>query len=265
MAPSPVELFRMLILTNATGREQFLATKSPAARKVIEAKLSEYQAVTVQQREEKLRSLQLRWQALQMMPLKPAERAQRLAGLPPADGTNIQRLLGPWDILPPPLQEEVLTNDLVKKILVQGTSERSTNAWRNDEERNAELRKQQLLSHFPEFFELSAAEQNKALSKLTATDREQMEKTLSNFTKMSKAEREEALEGFKKFAELSEPERIAFLKTAERWRTMSANDRHLWRMIVNILQRAKSNQDLPLPQMAKPPEPPSVAATNLNN
>ncbi len=245
---SPVELFRALIVTNAAAREQFLASKSPQARKIIETKLREYEGMMAEQREARLRGLKLRWLTLQLMRLEPEERAKRLANVPLPDRKAVEERLGPFIILPPALQQEVLSNAAVMSTLAQGhlipNSERVIPNM-SEEVRREELRKQQLLGHFKDFFELPASDQHQALAKLTPTEREQMEKTLSNFSSLSKPEREEALEGFKKFAELSPLERAAFLKTAERWRSMSEKDRALWRKIVALLQSPPPQPPLP--------------------
>jgi hypothetical protein len=255
---SPVDVFRMLMSTNAAGREQFLAGKSPEARRVIESKLREYGSLMAEQREARLRGLQVRWQTLQLMRLEPAERAQRLASLPEMDRAAVQKRLGLFEILPPPLQREVVSNAAVMRTLAAGIRPPDTGAVHpglSDDERKAELRKQQLLDHFKDFFELPASQQTRALSRLSQQDREQMEKTLSTFSGLSGTERDEALEGFRKFARLSPAERTAFLSTAARWRTMSAKDRELWRKIVTRLQTTPP--PLPMPgSAATSPTPP---------
>src|SRR5215208_2983283 len=90
---SPVDLFRAL-MTNAAAREQLLASKSPQARKIIEAKLREYEGMMVEQREARLRGLKLRWLTLQLMKLEPEERAKRLAALPELDRATVEKRLG---------------------------------------------------------------------------------------------------------------------------------------------------------------------------
>jgi hypothetical protein len=236
-APSPVELFRNLILTNAAARAQFLASKSADARRIIEAKLREFEGMVAEQREARLRALRLRWYTLQLMQLQPAERMARLESLPAADRGVVEGQLGPFIILPPGLQQEVLSNAAVMRELAGGIrSAAKPSESMTEEERKKEERKQQLLSHFPEFFQLRAADQSKAIDRLTATDRAHMEKTLVELRNLSKEERAEAIEGFKKFAELSPMEQSAFLKTADRWRSMSQKDRALWRKIVALLQ-----------------------------
>jgi hypothetical protein len=255
---SPVDVFRMLMATNAAGREQFLAGKSPEARRVIESKLREYGSLMADQREARLRALQIRWQTLQLMKLEPAERAKRLAALSESDRSAVQKRLGVFEILPPPLQKEVVSNTAVMRTLAAGIRTPDAGPVRPDlseDERKAELRKQQLLEHFKDFFELPPGQQSKALSRLSQQDRQQMEKTLSTFGSLSAPEREEALEGFKKFAQLSPSERVAFLSTAARWRTMSEKDRELWRKIVTRLQAVPP--PLPMPGSAAKPPPAS--------
>ena len=264
---SPVEFFRTLLATNNAARDTFLASKSPEKRRIIELKLREYAAMAAEQREAKLRALQLRWYTVQLMQLDPAERARRLASLAESNRVVVKRQLGPFNILPPGLQQEVLSNPAVMVTLARGyESVPSKGAVLNmsDEERRAELRKQQLLSHFKDFFELSTTEQSRALSRLSDANRKQMEKTLSNLSNLSKEDREDAIEGFKRFAELSPLERATFLKTAERWRAMNERDRALWRKIVDRIQSPPVNLPMPDAAGSKPELPPSTLFGKTN-
>ena len=240
------DLFRNLLLTNAAAREQFLASKSPQARRIIEAKLHEYGAMMAEEREARLRALRLRWTTLQLMPLPSAERMARLASLSASDRAVVEAQLGPFIILPPGIQQEVLSNQSVMRDLVRGTISPSKPLQAmTEEERKEEERRQQLLNHFPDFFQLRPSDRTKALAQLTPADRTQMEKTLSGLSNLPSEERAEAIEGFKKFAQLSPVERAAFLKTAERWRTMNEKDRALWRKIVSLLQSPLPPPPLP--------------------
>jgi hypothetical protein len=264
---SPVDFFRMLMATNASGREQYLATKPPEARRIIEGKLREYGGMMAEQREVRLRALQIRWNTLRLMKLEPAERARQLAALTDADRAAVQKRLGTFEILPPPLQKEVLSNTAVMRTLAQGYRTVETGLIRpdiSDEERKAVLRKEQLLAHFKDFFDLPPTQQSKALSRLSQQDRVQMEKTLSSFSNLSGQDREEAIEGFKKFAELSSSERVAFLTTAARWRTMSEKDRELWRKIVARLQAAPPRLPMPNADAAQPQPSPSQLLGQTN-
>ena len=256
---SPVDMFRLLMATNASAREEYLATKSPDARRIIEAKLREYGGLMSEEREARLRALQVRWQTLRLMKLEPAERTKQLSTLTEMDRAAVRKRLGAFEILPPPLQKEVLSNAAVMRTLAQGYRTVETTSIRPDiseEERKAATRKEQLLEHFRDFFDLPSTQQSKALSRLSQQDRAQMEKTLSNFSSLSGQDREEAIEGFKKFAELSASDRVAFLTTAARWRTMSEKDRELWRRIVARLQAPPPRLPMPTADAPKPQSPP---------
>ena len=72
------------------------------------------------------------------------------------------------------------------------------------------------------------------------------------------------MKGFKKFAELSPVERAEFLKTADRWRTMSEKDRILWRKIVALLQSPPPPPPLPNAAAAEPLLDPSALLSKTN-
>jgi hypothetical protein len=238
---SPVELFRRLIATNAAGREAFLAGRSPEARRVIEAKLREYESLEQGEREAKLRSLQLRWYTQRFLRMKPEERATQMAQISPQDQAVIGERINRFKILPPQIQKEVMTNQMAMNFIFQDSRQQD----------GADARHAQRMERLVEFIESSPSEREKFLAKLTPTEHEQMQKTLSTFTSLSKEERVEAMAGFKKFAALSENERAAFLSTAERWRQMSDKDRAFWRSIVSALERARSSPSFPQPPVTK--------------
>ena len=197
------------------------------------------------------------------MKMKPAERARRLAFIPPPDRDLITQRLSSWDILPPPLQKDVLENQTVIRLFVQPAPSSPRPALNDltagqQSELQGQLdrwnqlpavRRDQILASFNKFFDLRPEEKSKALANLTAVEQAQMAKTLSQFGTLPKEDRAQAMEGFKKFAQLTPAERAAFLKTAERWRTMSEKDRETWRKIVARLQAG--------PPAGQPPFPPN--------
>lgn len=273
-AGSPVQLFRKLLATNSAGRAAWLATRPPATRDFVEAKLREYEALTAPQRDARLHGLELRWYMRSFMPLSPADRAPRLATLPEADRTLLRQRLGRWDILPPQLKKDVLENEnLLRIVVATGASNRMDSlaalpAAQREEllrqhERWNELpadRREQILQRFNEFFELRDAERNRVVAKLTDTERAQMEQTLSRFASLSKEEREQAMQGFKKFAGLSPAEQAAFLRTADRWKSMSERDRELWRKVVASLQSRRPAPTPPLGHVTPPA--PALSSSN---
>jgi hypothetical protein len=243
-APSPVELFRKLLGTNAAGREQLMSDKSVEARQFIEKKIREYETLSPKERELRLASLQLRWYLPQLMRIKASERAAHLAGIPQPERSIIEERLIRWDILPPPLQAGILENETAIRAFETPEQARVRNA-------NPNLEK---------FIELSDEEKKRTLARLSDLERAQVEKTFSRFRDLPANERAQALEGFRKLAELSPAERAAFLRTAEQWQKMSQKDREFWRNMVARLQAVRAATPPPLSKAEV--EPFSLMATN---
>jgi hypothetical protein len=238
---SPVDLFRRLLTTNEAARAQFLASRTPQARKVIEAKLREYAALSAEEQNSRLYSLQLRWYTQQLLRMKAADRMQQITKIAEPDRTIVAGRLGRFSILPPPLQQAVLTNQLAINVFAAEGSVRLSIDPRRDGQ----------FERLTQFIEMEQGEQQKVMVRLTETEHAQMQKTLSTFGKLPAEERREALEGFRKFASLSDNDRTAFLSTANRWRGMSEADRQFWRNIVAALQR--SSTTLPIPPVPVKP------------
>ena len=262
LTPSPVELFRMLLATNSSARDAFLAGKSPKSQAVIQSKLREYEAMTPAAREARLQASQLHWYLPPLMGMNAAERARHVAAIPQPDRKLIEERLGLLSIFPPPLQNEIITNQNLFRLVETAEQSGGKNPLGDltGEQRN---KLEQQYQVWIKLVALPPDDRNKALSPLNEADRARMELTLSHLGGLSGEEREQAVQGFRKFAELSPADRITFLKTAERWRTMSAKDRQLWRSIVASMQRARTAPPLPMPQVNRPqPESSSLLATN---
>ena len=125
--------------------------------------------------------------------------------------------------------------------------------------------KNKIKKRFDQFFTLDAEEQSKALNTLSEAERQQIEKTLTNYAKLSPAQRAQCIGSFEKFANLSLEERQQFLKNAERWKLMSPAERKAWRDLVSRLQTqppAPPGMNAPPPPPAQRRSPGTVAGTN---
>ncbi len=264
--PTPVDTFRRFLNMTPAEREKILAQKSPEQRQVIRLKLLEYQALSPEERDARLRSLQRRM-LVQMLIREPySNRVERLRTFSEADRQLVEPPLRQWDQLPADLQKDVLENEWAIRIVVRSEPgppkpEQLTPQQREMENRLArwkalpEDKRQQVLDQFQQFFdELTDQERAKALNALDETERRQMEATLQTFARLPKAQRDLCLTGFKKFADLSFLERQQFLINASLWQNMTAKDRALWRALVG-----RMNPKPPLPPgMATPPQPPPL-------
>jgi hypothetical protein len=267
-ARNPVDQFRELLALRPTERRQNLTNRSPEMVKRILAKVREYESLKPDERELRLRATELRWYLLPLMSEPRTNRSARLAGIPEEQRKLVSARLEQWDLLPPPFQEQLLDSELTahfftqlqsaspnqrRKILNQMSPERRAKleqgleGWRVI----SEAQRQKVLQSFSSFFELSPEEKAKALSRLSEAEKQQMEKTLQTYAKLTPQQRATCIQSFEKFAGMSLAERQSFLKNAERWKLMSADERESWR---NLVEMAPIYP--PLPIGFSPPIPP---------
>src|SRR5207244_12016024 len=107
---------RRLIPMKSAERERTLAEKSEDQTKFIQAKLREYDTLAPQEREHRLRLLQLHWHLAPLMRLAPTERGERLALVPAEDRKIVVDRLAQWDRLPADIQKDVLSNLSVMRL-----------------------------------------------------------------------------------------------------------------------------------------------------
>jgi hypothetical protein len=265
---SPVAVFRELLAMEPAERKQALAIRPPPIQERLAAKLQEYEILPPDFREQRLRETELRWYLLPLMAESRTNRAARLALIPEDQRKLVGERLEQWDLLPPPLQKELLNSELTadyfsqlqsavtekerQQILEQISPERRAELesglerWRNF----SESQRQKLLSSFNGFFELTPREKKKALNTLSDSERQQMEKTLEAYANLTPAQRVQCIRSFEKFAGMSLPQRQLFLKNAERWKEMSPGDREAWRQLVTvapIMPITENTSSLPSP------------------
>jgi hypothetical protein len=244
---SPVVFFRELLSMSPAERFNTLTNRTPEVRQRLLAKVQEYQALPPDERELRLRATELRFYLVPLLHQPLTNRTALLTQMPDDLKPLAKSRLALWDLLPPPLQHEFLENDRTLHYFAR--VETSNNAATP-----TDPHKQQIADQFNQFFELTAREKNATLSKLSPTEREQMQKTLDSFEHLPPRQRITCVRSFSQFAGMSPAERTEFLKNAERWSQMSSNERQAWRDLV-----AHVPQWPPLPQSAlMPPPPPKV-------
>lgn len=218
---SPVTFFRQLLLMSPVERSQALAARSPESRARLLAKVREYLAMPPDEREVKLRATELRWYLVPLMRLAPGDREGLAARVPEELQPLVKTRLTQWDLLPPPLQKEFLTNDQTLHYFAQTFSPASTNA---EQEKVAQA--------FNQIFELTPGEKKRLLATLSEPERAQMEKTLKTFGELPPPQRLLCVRNYAKFAGMSGVERAEFLKNADSWAKLSPGERQAWRDLV---------------------------------
>ncbi len=265
---SPVDFFRDLLAMNGVERRDALTNRSPESRKIIMAKLREYAALSPNERELRLQATELRWYLWPMMKTPATNRAAQVSGIPAAPRALVESRLKEWDELSSDVRKDLLENEATLKFFteihglnstqLQAMQERMTPAERQKLQegidrwnRLGDGQRRNLGERFNQFFELTDREQDRALNTLSTAERRQIETTLRSFGKLPADERAECIRSFEKFASLNLIQRQLFLKSAERWKVMTPNERQAWRELVNKVPSAVSPPPLP-------PEPPPL-------
>jgi len=238
---SPVTYFRQLLAMSPVERNNSLTNRPPEARARILAKVREYQMLGPDERELRLRATDLRWWLTPLLRTPAAERETRLAQVPDDLRDLVQSRLKQWDILPPPLQQELLANDRTLHYFARVVTTNTV---------AASPEQQRLSGQFNQFFELTPKEKQQTLDTLSDVERAQMEKTLQTFEKLPPRQRLLCVRNYTKFAGMSAAERVEFLKNAASWAKLPPKERQAWRDLVSRI-----------PEW--PPLPPRIVPPNL--
>jgi hypothetical protein len=274
---SPVALFRELLHMSPFERLKFLVDRSPENKKLILAKVREYESFSPDERELRLRVTELHWYLWPLMHMTGTNRLARLAQVPAEDRQAIASRLEEWDKLSADEQRELFKNEAAIGYftdMASRTDAQKTNILKNISaprrsmleagvrrwQEMPEEQRQKNLARFQQFFELTPQEKEKALSTLTPAEQRQLEKTLSSFGQLTPERREQCVRSFEKFASLSLGERQQFLQNAERWKLMTPDQRQAWRDLVRKLARQP-----PLPPGLRRPPLPRVPAPRSND
>jgi len=265
--PKPqVTYFRELLALSPSELNRALASIAEPARGRLQAKLQEYAVLAPDEREARLRAIELRWYLVPLMRTVPTSRVAQLALVPDEYRTMVEERLKLWDLLKPEIQKQIQQSEWTIRyfLQLQSTSEFQKASAPNDltlpqraklEQQLASWlalppdQRQRMCDRFQQFFELSPREKEKILSALPDAERGGMDKTLHAFEKLPPDQRSLCVISFRNFANMTPEERAQFLIKAERWKEMPPDDRQTWRTLVTKLP--------PLPPgFGKPPLPP---------
>ncbi len=282
-ARSPIDYFRELLEASPADREKLLTGRSAEHRKVLENSLHAYQALTPEERELRLRTLDLRFYLSSLLRTAPSNRTDRLKGVPDKERNLVAERLKLWDQFSPEDRKELLENERLMRLMENtGAGARrkefpltvqTSNQVRQIERELIrwqflpEVRRAQIQRNFTSLFELSDAERAREQLQplaLSPEERRLMENTLEQFKSLSPLQRDLCIRNFRKFADLSPAERRQFLASAQEWQKMKPEDRETWRKLVSKVPPLP-----PLPPRSGhpkiPPLPPksTVQLTNL--
>lgn len=252
-ATSPVQFFRELLQMNEAEREAALASRSEESRRLILAKIREYEALPENVREERLRVTHLRYFLLPLMRISPEKRGPILEAIPEKDLPLIQRRLAQWDRLSPEMRDEILDHPTAFNWFLRreeptppyparaaDVSQIDPRLSRNIVQRQRDYR------YFIEFFQLSPIEQAQALKSIDSKDPDRIGGVFQAIQNLPDEERRKCVESYITLARMTPAQREQFKHNLERWRTMSEGERTAWRRLVLNIDRI-----MPAPASAK--------------
>ena len=220
---SPVLYFRGILGMTPAERDRALANKPAESKKLLLAKVQEYQDLPADIREARLRQTQLRWELTSLTNLPPADRPAFIKEVAPEDRPLLEDYAR-WLALSPAGQKAFLD-----KLSPTATGPHQALAqW----ESVPETERQQRSDQFRQFCDLDQTRQQKALTTFTDAERRTMETALKTFAALPEAQRKICIQSFQKFASMDAAERDEFLKNAARWESMTPDERSLWRDLV---------------------------------
>ena len=255
---SPVDSFRTLLVMPAADRKAHLATRTAEVQQKIVDKIREYQALTPEERELRLKATELRWYLKPLMSSPATNRADQMKLIPETMREMVAARIEQWDKLSPTMQQIILTNQYGASYITLGSSATEI-PTPVDKIRTA------LQHRFNQLFELTPSEKEKVLATLSDAERRQMEKTLEAFGNLSPLQRRQCVTSFTKFAGMSPDERQEFLKSAQRWSAMSPAERQSWRELVSAAPKMPPFPQITIrhpPLPANPHKQPAAMTTN---
>jgi hypothetical protein len=277
LSKSPVEFFRRLLVMSPEERTAALTNRSDKAQRIILSRINEYSAMPRGERELRLGAMHLRWLLLPMMRTGPAERAQFIAGLSPEDRSLVGERLRRWEGIPAGLQAQFLEHEAAIDYFTRiqnsplppmppGLSpemddqrrrlETGLNRWNS----LSGADRSRMIGQFRDFFELGPQDLAKGMDHLKANERRLLDAARDRFGGLPVAQRREYMLAFERLAEMSSEQRAHFLRNVERWESMTAAERNVWRQLTKQVPELP-----PFPPGMFPPLPPgtnSVAAVS---
>lgn len=269
---SPVNQFRELLALGAGERAEALARRPEKQREFLRQRLEEYDRLNPVERDERLNATDLYWHLQQLLRRTPSERSGLLTNAPAALQPVLARRLAVWDRLPESERATLLEHERTVRYMsrlrqvqmpplpvtngqpvVSGTGGFEAQVARLGSLPPAEFR--QLHERWREFFEAPAPRAERALRSMSDAERAEMKAVLERFRKLNPEQRLACIDSFTRLAALPAQERVLFLRSAEHWGSLSADERATWRRLVTRLPIFP-----PLPTDGAAPPLPAVPA-----
>ncbi len=246
---------------------------------IIRRELRAFEGLNAQARENRLRLLAMRLIMDPLIALSPLDRPPALAGLAPSQRAFVTGQLRAWDALPEEQRSRLLathggwiplpTFEVLPPSPPVFTEPPAPPApgFRSrvemDLDRWAALGEQAQTNAtraLIRLFGLSAKDQQAVLSRLEPHRRNLVERMLASFGRMEAESRSRAVAAFLRFAAMSPEDRTNFWRNADRWESLTSEERRAWRALTAHLPPLPPGLG---PAPALPPAPPNASSSAL--
>jgi len=265
MVQPPLAFFRELLAMPAPLREERLAKWPAEKRERLRVKITEYQAMTPEAREQSLVATELHWYLQQFLRKPAATPAIELSQVPEPYHKFISDRLTLWTMLPPPLQAQALEHESTRDFFLLGARTATRNSGpplppilraellRLDGMANDQRRRTYM--NFESFFDLTAAEKKAVLETVPSTERQQLESTIAGLDRLTREEREKALLALAQVAGLGRSQQEEFIRNLARWNRLAPEEKEVW---IQVTTHFPPMPPLPPPVPPLPPPMPPL-------
>ncbi len=246
---SPIEFFRGLLDLSDHGLADALSDRNDFQKRVILKKVVEYRSLTIEERELRLQTTELRWYLKKLVVVSESVRTQMLISLSNEQRELLGVRLAAWDALSSETKREILAHERamtwvrkmelatdeerVKLLSMQAPEERVAmakviNDWRG----LSQERRDQMAQLFVEFFELSENERARILVMLSDPDRRAVMPVIAKLQNVSAQERRLYVGRFNQLSTMSGDARAIFFKKARHWDELTKGQQQTWKDLV---------------------------------
>ena len=253
--PSPVEKFRHLLNVNPSELESELDTFPKETRSRINAKISEYRELSVEQRHQKLMATELRWYLPPLLNIDQETRDLHLKKLDPGLANVILQRLKTWDSLPDelkssslksgliighlskaPLQNPPLPNTARTEVVTSVTAHSAPKLPSTSEDGKSVDKaipvSQERLQRLQAYFEMSQEAKNATLKDASVMNDPIFISRLNWLENMPEVLRERVLSHLIRFQDLSNKEKKAFGQSIKTWNRLPKSEKQALRNLV---------------------------------
>jgi hypothetical protein len=220
-----VDSFRELLTMKPAEREQYFTNRPPQVREQLEQKIHEYEAMTPDVREARLRATQLHWYLSRFIPVPASNATFQLSAVPDGYRAFVSNRLSQFQLLPPALRQDVLAHPTTAGYFLGRAATNAAGAPPPPPALPAPLatigkltaeQREKLFSNFARFFDLPAEQKQVVLARLAPADRSRVQAVLAAIERLPADQRVRGLQSISLLFTMTDDQQRELLRSAAR-------------------------------------------------